>query len=177
MFHTAFEHRITVGELQGIGAEGAQLTCLTIPRSHTLDGLRNLCAVRAHVLHGSGSRGPGNAGQRFQASQALLNAPLNRPLPRMPGLHLDQGATGGRCLHHVDALRGHVHHGPPEAVVRGQDVGTPAHDQDRIAGIVRRGHRVRQVLFGFRLDVTGSGAAHRSGGQVGQSGCIHGDQL
>lgn len=181
------EHQVPVGVLEDAVAVGepafgrgpvADLVGLAVPHLHRRDGLRDLLAVRAHVLDRRRTGRTGNAAQALHAREAVRHGPRHELVPHMPGLHPHQALADP-----LDALAAQQHHRALEPRVADDHVRAAAQHQRRpgrradrrdglrpVAGLDQLAGRTsypqRRVLtegFARNRAVRGRFARHRAG--------------
>ena len=164
----ALDRRGAVREAEVGGQQAHDDARQAIVDLDALDGLGDLVAVGAHVLHGGGTDRPGDAGQRLDAGQTLRERPGDEGVPdrARAGAHDDRS---GRLL--VDdggnlAERLHVDDHALEGGVGCQQIRPSAHDEERASGGVGRGDGIHQSVIRRNAHVLGDGPAHAQGRQI-----------
>ena len=97
--------------------------------------------------------GPGDAGQRLDPGQLLLDRVPDHVVPRRPRGDRERGTGARRRVGHLDAAAHVAHDDPVEARVGDQEVRAAPEHQQRLAVGVGRADRVEQLGLGRRLDV------------------------
>src|SRR5699024_7530121 len=175
------------------GEEGAHGALLPVPGAHPGDGGGDLLAVGADVLDGCGADGSGDPREGLDPDHLARDGVTHRAVPVHAGEVLDDGTAAGGVqrgeLGRVDGdavrlpggadLAGGVqqrrllrvpqqHDRPAEGGVGGDEVGPAAQHEQRLAGVVRRGHGLDDLVGGAGLDELLDLAADAQRGQVGE---------
>ena len=130
------EDRVAVGEGALLRREGALAPLVAVPDAHARDGLRDLLAVGADILHRRRPGEPGDAGERLDARPALGDGAGDDVVPHLSGGDDDVDVLVVRGLD-ADPLRRDAHDGAAEAVIGDDEVGAAGQEQQGRAHLVR----------------------------------------
>ena len=98
----------------------------------------------------------------------MLHGIFNERVPVVPGLDHHGDPAAGVLGVDRQANRCDLQHRAGKTVVGHQQVGTPADDQQGLAGRVRRAHGVDDFGLATGLNIAAGGSADSGGGQGGE---------
>ena len=159
----ALEDAVPVAEAALAGAEHDDVAGAAVERPHPADRLGHLLAVGADVLDRCGTDPAGDAGQRLDAGQVLLDGQRDQMVPVDAGLDL-QGVLGPDG--DGDPAGGDLQDGAGEARVAHHQVAAAAQHQQRLPPTVGVPDDVDDLGVGLRGHQPPGRAAQPQGGEV-----------